>query len=239
MYVQGFLVPVATAAQADYRDLATRVAPLFAEYGAHRIVEAWGVDVPDGTRTDMKRAVAAGEGETVVYSWIDWPDKATCDAAAARMMADERMPTDQPIPFDGKRMVFGGFETVMDRGEAGTPGFVDGMVAAVPVANRAAYLDHAAAAAPVFLEHGATRLVENWGVDLPDGTVTDFRRAVQAEADETVVFSWIEWPDNPTRDAGMGAVMADPRLRDMAMPFDGKRMIYGGFAPMLDTDGKG
>ena len=78
-------------------------------------------------------------------------------------------------------------------------------------------------------------MVECWGDDVPDGKVTDFRRAVQAEDGETVVFSWIEWPSKAVRDAGMAKLMADPRMQSNDMPFDGKRMIYGGFATLFDT----
>ncbi|MEI7037648.1 DUF1428 domain-containing protein [Fulvimonas yonginensis] len=113
--------------------------------------------------------------------------------------------------------------------------YIDGFVIAVPTANKQQFIDHAATFDAVFVEHGATRVVECWGDDVPDGKLTDFRRAVQAVDGETVVFSWIEWPDKATRDAGMAKVMQDPRL-DMqasAMPFDGKRMIFGGFAPVV------
>jgi uncharacterized protein YbaA (DUF1428 family) len=113
--------------------------------------------------------------------------------------------------------------------------YVDGFVIPVPANGRQAYLDMAAKAAPIFHEHGAIRVVECWGDDVPDGKVTDFKGAVKAEEGENVVFSWIEWPSKEVRDAGMAKVMADARMHpDGAMPFDGKRMIYGGFAPMLD-----
>jgi uncharacterized protein YbaA (DUF1428 family) len=113
--------------------------------------------------------------------------------------------------------------------------YVDGFVAAVPAANKDAYLAHARQALPLFKEFGATRMVECWGDDVPDGKVTDFKRAVQAKEDEVVLFSWIEWPSKEARDAGMKKMMADPRMRDMKMPFDGQRMIFGGFQPILDA----
>ena len=113
--------------------------------------------------------------------------------------------------------------------------YIDGMVAAVPTANREAYLAHARAAATIFREHGATRIVETWGDDIPDGKLTDFRRAVQATADETVVFSWITWPDKAARDAGWAKIMQDSRMAATEMPFDGKRMIYGGFEALLEA----
>ena len=113
--------------------------------------------------------------------------------------------------------------------------YIDGFVLAVPTVNKEKFIAHANAGDPVFLEHGALRVLECWGDDVPAGTLTDFRRAVQARDDETVVFSWIEWPDKATRDAGMQAVMKDPRMspENNPMPFDGKRLIYGGFAPIV------
>ena len=113
--------------------------------------------------------------------------------------------------------------------------YVDGFVMAVPTANKEAFVEHARTGDPVFLKCGALRVMECWGDDVPDGVLTDFRRAVQAKADETVVFSWVEWPDKATRDAGMEAMMADPAMspENNPMPFDGKRLIYGGFAPVL------
>jgi uncharacterized protein YbaA (DUF1428 family) len=114
--------------------------------------------------------------------------------------------------------------------------YVDGFVIAVPTANRDKVLAHARELDPVFLECGATRVLECWGDDVPHGQVTDFHRAVQATDDETVVFSWVEWPDKTTRDAGMKKMMDDPRMDPAShpMPFDGKRMIFGGFSPALD-----
>ncbi len=118
--------------------------------------------------------------------------------------------------------------------------YMDGFVAAVPTANQQKYLDHANKGDSIFIEFGATRVVECWGDDVPDGTLTDFRKAVQAKDDETVVFAWIEWPDKATRDAGMQKMMEDPRMdpANNPMPFDGKRLIYGGFRPILDLGGR-
>ncbi|MCA0394443.1 MAG: DUF1428 domain-containing protein [Proteobacteria bacterium] len=117
--------------------------------------------------------------------------------------------------------------------------YLDGFVIAVPNANRQKFIDHARGFDDLFLEHGATRVIEGWGDDVPDGKVTDFRRAVQATADEAVVFSWVEWPDKATRDAGVKKMMEDPRMDpsnpdNPPMPFDGKRMIFGGFEVVVE-----
>jgi uncharacterized protein YbaA (DUF1428 family) len=113
--------------------------------------------------------------------------------------------------------------------------YVDGFVAAVPKANKDQYLAHAKESAKVFKEYGATKCVETWEDDVPDGKVTDFHRAVQAKPDEAVVFSWIRWPDKATRDDGWKKMMDDDRMKSASMPFDGKRMIYGGFAPIFEA----
>ncbi len=112
--------------------------------------------------------------------------------------------------------------------------YIDGFVIAVPVAKREQFIAHANTFDAIFMELGAARVMECWGDDVPDGKLTDFRRAVQAKADEAVVFSWIEWPDKATRDAGMEKFMEDPRMEQASdMPFDGKRMIFGGFGPVV------
>ncbi len=115
--------------------------------------------------------------------------------------------------------------------------YIEGFVIAVPAASKEAYRKHAAGAAPLFREFGATRVVEAWGDDVPDGKVTDYRSAVKAKPDETVVFSFVEWPSKQARDAAWPKIMEDGRMKPDPdnMPFDGKRMIYGGFEPILDT----
>ena len=118
--------------------------------------------------------------------------------------------------------------------------YIDGFVIAVPTTNKEKFIDHAKKADALFKELGARRILECWGDDVPDGKLTDFRKAVQANADETVVFSWIEWPDKATRDAAMARMdelmKTDDRLNPdkNPMPFDGKRLIYGGFAPVVE-----
>lgn len=115
--------------------------------------------------------------------------------------------------------------------------YVDGFVVPVPTANRDIYRKHAEEAAVIFKEHGALSLVECWGNDLPEGKVNSMHSAVLREPEETVVFGWITWPSRSARDDGMGKVMNDPRMNDGSnpMPFDGKRMIFGGFEMIVDA----
>ena len=235
-YIDGFVIPAPTADKAAFTDHAERIDKFFLDYGATRVVEAWADDVPDGKVTDFKRSVQAKGDETVVFSWIEWPDKQTRDGAMAKMESNEAMMA-EPMPFDGKRMIFGGFSPIVDQRRDGSTGYVDGFVVPVAPDKRDAYVAMAQKAAGKFLENGALRSSENWGDDVPDGTVTDFRRSVQAEGDEAVVFSWVEWPDKATRDTGWAKVMADPAKQpDGEMPFDGKRMFWGGFDPIVKLE---
>lgn len=112
--------------------------------------------------------------------------------------------------------------------------YVEGFVAAVPTKNKEDYIRHASEAAQIFKEHGAIRLVECWGDDVPTGKITSFPQAVQCGEDETVVFSWVLWPSRAMRDAGMAKIMHDPRMQENPMPFDGSRLIYGGFQMILN-----
>lgn len=237
-YVQGFVVPVPAANKEAYRKLAADLAPLFKEFGATRLVEAWGDDVPDGNITDFKGAVKATPDEVVVFSWLEFPSKAVADTAHEKMMSDPRTKDmGAAIPFDGKRMIFGGFTPILDEGSNGRMGYADGALLAVPAANKAGYLALEVRNAAILREHGATRVVSAWGENVPDGKVTDYKGAVKATPDEQVVYAWIEWPSKEVRDAAWPKVMADPRMhagRD-SLPFDPRRMIHGGFAPILDV----
>jgi len=236
-YVEGFVSAVPTANRKAYAEHAAEAAPLFKELGATRVVEAWGDEVPDGEVTDFKRAVQARDDETVAFGWFEFPSKEARDAFNEKMRSDSRMEAlGESMPFDGQRMIFGGFSSIVDENAGGRGTYIDGYVVPVPSENKEAYREIADNAASVFKEYGATRVVEAWGDDVPDGEVTDYRRAVKANDDETVVYSFIEWPTKEARDVGMKQVMEDPRMqmdRD-TMPFDGQRMIYGGFTSILD-----
>lgn len=118
--------------------------------------------------------------------------------------------------------------------------YIDGFVIAVPTDNKAAFVEHARMADSIFTEFGATRVLEAWGDDVPEGKLTDFRKAVNAAPDESVVFSWIEWPDKATRDAAMAKMLSDDFNDDRLdpeknpVPFDGKRMVFGGFETLVE-----
>lgn len=115
--------------------------------------------------------------------------------------------------------------------------YVDGFVAAVPSANREKYREFAERIGEVFREHGALEVVDCWGEDVPDGKVTSFPLAVKLQKHETVVFSWVTWPSRQARDAAMEKIAADSRMQsaEKAMPFDGKRLIFGGFETLAVT----
>jgi len=115
--------------------------------------------------------------------------------------------------------------------------YVDGYVLAVPKKNKSDYIRLAELSAAVFKDHGALSVVENWADDVPDGELTSLPMAVRCKDEEDVVFSWITWPSREARDAGNKAAMEDPRFQgwDMSkMPFDGKRMIFGGFVTIVE-----
>src|SRR5688572_14983502 len=113
--------------------------------------------------------------------------------------------------------------------------YVQGFVAAVPEASKDAFRTMSEAWWEIAKDYGAIEQVETWEADVPDGEVTDFRRAVQLKEGEKVIFSWVIWPDKATADASHEKMTADPRFNQLAAPpaFDGKRMIYGGFEPVV------
>ena len=235
-YFEGFIVPVPEANREAYRKSAADFAPIFQEFGVKRHVEAWDSDVPEGKVTDFRKAVDAKPDEKVVFSWFEYPDKATRDAANEKMRSDERMKDmGANMPFDAKRMIIGGFEAIVEEGsERG--GYTDGFVVPVPEGKTDAYRELASKMAKVFRQHGATRVLEALSDDVPKGEITDFYRAVKAEDGEKVVFSFIEWPDKNTRDQAWQKVMADESLKPEGdMPFSGQRMFWGGFEPIFDT----
>jgi uncharacterized protein YbaA (DUF1428 family) len=238
-YIEGFVVAVPAANKEAYRRHAEGVLKHFKDLGVTRMVQTWGDEVPDGKVTDFKGAVQAKPDEVVLLAWLEYPSKAVRDAANARMMDDPTMTEiSKNLPFDGQRTIFAGFDTLIDDGTGGKPGYIDGTLMPVPVANKEAFRGWAAKMAALFREHGAARVLDGWGDDIPDGKVTDFKRAVKAKDGETVVYGWVEWPSKTVRDTAWSKLMTDSRMQpDTSQPplFDGQRMIYGGFTPILDA----
>jgi uncharacterized protein YbaA (DUF1428 family) len=240
-YIDGFVLAVPTANKRIFIAHANKGDSAFIDLGATRVVECWAEDVPKGKTTDFQRAVAAQDDETVVFSWIEWPDKATRDGVMGRMdelsKTDERIdPARNPMPFDGERMIYGGFQPIVEQGDEAMDSYVQGFVVPVPAARREDYRRMAEEVWGVFKDYGALRLVEAWGDDVRDGKVTDFRRAVKAEPGERIVFSFLEWPSREVCDAAHQEMAQDDRMKPpegMEMPFDGKRMIFGGFTRVV------
>jgi uncharacterized protein YbaA (DUF1428 family) len=234
-YFEGFIAPVPEANKQAYQKHASGAAALLRELGVVRHVEAWDSDVSEGKVTDFRKAVDAKPDEKVVFAWFEYPSRELRDATNAKMMSDPRFEQFADMPFDGKRMVMGGFEAIVEEG-AGQGGYVDGFVVPVPEGKREAYRQLASKMAKVFRQHGASRVVESIADDVDHGKVTDFYRAVKAEDGETVVFSFIEWPDKATRDQAWQDIMADESLKPEGdTPFNGHRMFWGGFDTILDT----
>jgi uncharacterized protein YbaA (DUF1428 family) len=237
-HLQGFVIPVPPANKEAYRSMAMEAAPFFTEYGSGRILEGWGEDVPRGTTTDLYGAVRAEGDENVVFSWIEWDSEEVCKQAHDAMMKDERMTMPPEMPFDGKRMVFAGFDVLGESGAGGQTGYVQGYVAPVPRDNRNAFAEMCATMREVAIDSGALRAVDGWADDVAAGQVTDFKRAVQAKEGEAIAFGFVEWASKDAFEAGKAAMRSDDRMPKPGadMPFDGMRLIYGGFSVLLDTN---
>lgn len=238
-YYSGSVAPVPDANRQAYVDHARRAWPFMREHGATRMVETWGEDVAHGKQTDFFRAVAAQEGETPVFSWIEWPDRATADAGFEKMMNDPSFHEQLgEVPFDGRRMIFGSFSPLFTAGTDRGAGWYQGFLVPVPEANRQAYADLAREAhETMFAPNGCAGIFECWGEDVPRGQQTDMYRATDAQDGEAIVLSWTAWPDRATCEVAARAMEAAMAGRPMPdMPFDGKRMIFGGFAPLFDSD---
>ncbi len=238
MYVDGYILAVPAANREAYRQHAEQAWPYFRDLGATSMVEAWGDEVPDGKVNSINSAVRRKPEETAVFSWVTWPDKATRMAGWEKMQAagppEGAMAT---MPFDGQRMIYAGFDLLL--GDAmKKAGYIDGTVMPVPAAKRAAFVEASKKMAELFIEHGATSVVDCWGDEVPEGKVNDFHGAVLRKPDEAVVFSWIGWKDKAARDAGWEAIMADPRM-DQYSPksvgADMGRMIFGAFEPIVSV----
>jgi len=235
-YVDGFVLPVPDANKEAYRKLAADAARIFRKHGAIGFVENWGEDVPKGKTNCFNSAVMKKDDETVMFSWIVWPDRAARDKGNNTMMNDPDMKMPETgMPFDGMRMIIGGFDILLGDALA-KPGVINGTVMPVPADKRAEYTAAAKKMADLFIEHGATSVVDAWGDDLPEGKVNSFHTAILEKPGENVIFSWINWKDQAAHDAGWEKAMADPRMAEFnpaTVGADMGRMIYGTFKPIV------
>jgi len=242
-YIEGFVIAVPTANRDAFVAHARSIDGLFLEHGALRVVECWQENVAKGHTTDFFGAVDAEPEESVAFSWVEWPDRAARQRGMGElqelMASDPRFdPEKNPVPFDGKRMIFGCFQTIVERGEAMSAPYVQGFIVPVREDRKDPYRDMAEQAWDLFHEFGARRVVEAWGEDVPAGKHTDFYRAVKAEPGEKCVFSFIEWPSREVCDAAAERMQTDDRMQQppgFEMPFDGKRMVYGGFRTVVEV----
>ena len=245
-YIDGFVIAVPTANKEKFIEHAQRGDAVFMEYGATRIVECWQDNVEKGHTTDFFGAVDCKEDESVAYSWIEWPDKAARQAVMGRMdelaESDDRFnPEKNPMPFDGMRMIYGGFQPLVEEGEPVSGAYVQGFIVPVPEGNKQAYREAAMGMWEIMKDYGARRVIEAWQDDVPPGKQTDFFRSVKAESGEIVVFSFVEWSSREACDAAHDKMMQDERMKkfmdenpDVKPPFDGRRMVYGGFRPVVE-----
>ena len=243
-YIDGFVIAVPTANKDKFIAHANKGDSVFLDFGATRVVECWGADVKPGHTIDFQGAVEAKDGETIVFSWIEWPDKAIRDAGMAKMMdpgfKDPRMDQEtNPSPFDGKRMIYGGFQPIVEHGTWNASDYVQGFIVPVPEGKREDYRAMADEAWQMFKGYGATGVVEAWGDDVPAGQQTDFYRAVKAGPDEKAVFSYMTWPSREVCDAAAQKMQSDPEMEmPDDMPFDPQRIVHGGFEPLVVLEEK-
>lgn len=243
-YIEGFVIAVPTANKQKFVDHARLGDAVFMDHGARRIVESWQDNVEKGHTTDFFGAVDSKDEESVVFSWIEWPDKTSRQEMMGQMEQlvknDERFnPEKNPMPFDGGRMIYGGFMPLVNEGTPTKDAYVQGFIVPVPEENKAAYREAALAMWDLMKDYGALRVVEAWQDDVPEGKRTDFFRSVKAEPGEQVVFSFVEWPSREVCDASHDKMMQDERMKafmeeGQEPPFDGKRMVYGGFRPVVE-----
>lgn len=240
-YIDGFVIAIPTENKDKFVTHATLGDSTFIDHGATRVLECWQDDVPKGKVTDFFGAVDAKDDESVAFSWIEWPDKETRDRMYGQMdelsKTDDRFSAEKnPMPFDGQRMIYGGFIPIVESGEGRRGSYVQGFIVPVRAEKREEYRKMATDVWDMFREYGALRVVEAWDDDVPEGKVTDFRRAVKAEADEKIVFSYMEWPSREVCNEASEKMMSDERMQTpegMEMPFDPQRMVYGGFRPVV------
>jgi uncharacterized protein YbaA (DUF1428 family) len=236
-YLEGFVAAVPTRNKQAFLDHSRLMDAAFIAHGATRVVECWGDDLARGKVTDFHRAVQADDDENVVFSWILWPDKPSRNRAWGAMMDPANPdpatdPKQNPLPFDGKRMIVGGFEPLVTEGDHSTFPYVQGFMTPAPTAKREAYAAMALDGWGMVQGFGALGVLEAWGEDIPRGQVTDFYRGVNATEEESVVFSYVIWPSRELCQEAARKMGEMEMPQGIEMPFDPMRMVYGGFQPV-------
>lgn len=234
VYVQGMLAPIAETQKDAFTAAARKAAPVFKQAGALAVVDAWGFDLPAGKHNDFRTAVKAEDGETVIFSYIVWPDKSAGETGMETAMQDPFFQSGEfASGMDMKRMIFGGFEPAFSVGAfVGVGEILDGFLCPVRHDQKQIYIDYAEKAWPLFFSnHGAAATYECAGVDVPDGEITSMPMAVMKKPDEMVMFTWMTWPTKEVRDEAAKVMFTDEKAIEEIgeMPYDGSRMIYGTF----------
>lgn len=238
-YIDGFLIAVKKDRMDEYKAMAELGRTVWMEHGATSYFEAVGDDIPYGKVTSFPRAVMAEDDETVIFSAVVYPSKEVRDACMKKVFEDERMKgqMDQ-MPFDGKRMIFGGFEAIVaaDTLDAKV-GYVEGFVLPVEAAKLDLFRQLVRDSASIWTDMGALSICEGVADDAPVGELTSFPRSVQMKEDETVAFAYVTYETREQREAVMAKIMADERVQKMMepMPVDGQRMIFGGFRTIVQS----
>ncbi len=243
MYIDGFVYAVPKANKQALIAFAQKSAELFVKHGALRVVESWGdhFDEEEGAAT-FAAGVKCKDDEQVMFSWCEWPDRATRDAAYENMMEDIEKLGLMEMPFDGKRMIYGSFKPIVETPVipssqfSGTTNYVDGYLYAIQKRRKDEFIKFAEEMAALFKRSGALRVMECWEDDVPEGKVTSMPLAVSRKEDEAVLFSWVEWETKEKRDA----VCATIHVEAEKVPFDKslfdmKRMAMGGFEVVVDV----
>lgn len=232
-YIEAMLGSAPTDKKEAYREAAQTMSAIFRKHGALRTVDAWGAQVPRGEKTDMYRAVQAQDGETIVFACMEWASKEARDkgfaAAEPEMMQANAFP-----PLNGALAIFGRFEPLVSHGDEQAGDYIDVMFGSVQQGQKEPYTAACASYPQYFLDNGALRSVDCWGLDVPRGEKTDIYRAVQAKDGEMPVFGWIEWASQQAADDGMKATMAAMRQAEVAPPpMDNGLVIFGGFEVLV------
>ena len=213
VYVTALIAPVKKGGETQFVKSVRASGEICIRNGALADVQAWSDDVPVGKVNDLHQAVKREDDEDIVFSYIIWPDKQTCQDGMSALMSDPIISDpDFAPPMDGKRLIYGSFEPIVSEGNTSGADYIDGFLFVVPAENKTAYQQMAAEAWPFFEKFGAISMYECWGDDVPDGKLTSMPLATHKKPDEVVLFSWIGWPDKATRDKGYADMQNDPEF---------------------------